>query len=191
MLFNRFIRLSGICGILLPIYTIFLIVFGISQSSSFSWTENAISDLGRLEVGSAYFNIGLVLIGVLLLVFSIGIHLLLIEQRTGPTIFALSAIYLIGVGVYPLPLPEHVDISGLFFIAFPIGFVIFGLVNRNSENEFLKKIGRAALFLLIIFAIAPFTLLFFNGIAIPEVIVIIPGFLWCMVLGFYMINYQF
>ena len=191
MLFNRFIRLSGICGILLPIYTIALLMCSILQASSFSWTENAISDLGRLEYGSAVFNIGLVLIGIILLVFSIGMHLLLIEQRIGPTIFALSAIYLIGVGVYPLPMPEHVDLSGLFFIAFPIGFVIFGLVNRDSEIEFLKKMGRAALSLIFIFAISPIPLLFFNGIAIPEAMVIIPGFLWCMVFGFYMINYQF
>ena len=191
MLFNRFIRLSGICGILLPIYTIALLMCSILQASSFSWTENAISDLGRLEYGSAVFNIGLVLIGIILLIFSIGMHLLLIEQRIGPTIFALSAIYLIGVGVYPLPMPEHVDLSGLFFIAFPIGFVIFGLVNRDSEIEFLKKMGRAALSLIFIFAISPIPLLFFNGIAIPEAMVIIPGFLWCMVFGFYMINYQF
>lgn len=191
MLFNRFIRLSGICGIILPIYTITLFSCGIFSSPNFSWTENAISDLGRLEYGTSCFNYGLVIIGILLLFFSIGLHLLLIEQRTGPTIFALSAIYLIGVGIYPLPLPEHIDISGLFFIAFPIGFLIFGLVNYNSRTQFLKKMGYAALILVIIDAIAPLTLLFFKGIAIPEVIVIIPGFIWCLFLGFYMISYKF
>ena len=191
MLFNRFIRLSGICGIILPIYTIVLLFLSIPQSTGFSWTENAISDLGRLEYGSIYFNIGLILIGVLLLTFSVGMHLLLTEQRTGPTIFALSAIYLIGVGIYPLPLSEHVDISGLFFIAFPIGFVVFGIVNYKSEISFLRKMGFAALSLLIIYAIAPITLLFVNGIAIPEALVIIPGFFWCMILGFYMLTYRF
>ena len=191
MLFNKFIRLSGICGIILPIYTVALLSFSIFQASSFSWTDNAISDLGRLPYGLECFNIGLVLIGVILLIFSIGMHLLLTEQRTGPTIFALSAVYLIGVGIFPLPLPEHVDISGLFFIAFPIGFVIFGLVNYNSKIQFLKKMGKAALVLLIIFAIAPFTLFFVSGIAIAEAMVIIPGFFWCMVLGFYMVNYKF
>jgi len=191
MLFNRFIRLSGICGVILPIYAIVLLFFSVPQATSFSWTENAISDLGRLEYGSIYFNIGLILIGVLLLIFSVGMHLLLVEQRTGPTIFALSAIYLIGVGIYPLPLSEHVDISSLFFIAFPIGFVVFGIVNYQSDTPFLRKMGQAALYLLIIYAIAPVTLLFANGIAIPEAIVIIPGFFWCMVLGFYFINYKF
>ena len=191
MLSNRFIRLSGICGIILPIYTITLLTCGFSQAPGFNWTENAISDLGRLEYGTSCFNYGLVIIGIFLLIFSIGLHLLLIEQRAGPTIFALSAIYLIGVGVYPLPLPEHVDISGLFFIAFPIGFLIFGLVNYQSKTRFLKKMGEAALIFVIIFAIAPVTLLFFRGIAIPEAIVIIPGFIWCMIFGFYLINYKF
>ncbi len=191
MLFNRLIRLSGICGIILPIYTITLISCGISQAPDFNWTENAISDLGRLDYGKSCFNYGLVIIGILLLIFSIGLHILLIGQRTGPTIFALSAIYLIGVGVYPLPLPEHVDLSGLFFIAFPIGFLIFGLVNYQSKDQFLKKMGLVALIFIIIFAITPVTLLFFKGIAIPEAIVIIPGFIWCMIFGFYMINYKF
>jgi hypothetical membrane protein len=191
MLFNRFIRLSGICGIVLPFYTIVLLFWGISQAHGFSWTENAISDLGRLEYGSTSFNIGLILIGVFLLFFSIGLHLMFVKQRTGPTIFALSAIYLIGVGFYPLPLSEHVDISALFFIAFPIGFIIFGLVNYQSRRKILKKMGRAALYLLIFFAIAPITLLFFDGIAIPEAMIILPGFFWCMVFGFYMIGYKF
>jgi hypothetical membrane protein len=191
MLFNRFIRLSGICGIILPIYTIALLFVSVTQAVDFSWTENAISDLGRLEYGSIYFNIGLIFIGIFLLIFSVGMHLLLVEQRTGPTIFALSAIYLIGVGIYPLPLSEHIDISSLFFIAFPIGFVVFGIVNYQIEIPFLRKMGQAALFLLIIYAIAPVTLLFVNGIAIPEAMVIIPGFFWCMVLGFYMLAFKF
>ena len=80
MLFNRIIRLSGICGIILPIYTIILLICSISFAPGFSWTENAISDLGRLEYGSSCFNYGLVIIGILLLIFSIGLHLLLVEQ---------------------------------------------------------------------------------------------------------------
>ncbi len=191
MLFNRFIRFSGICGFILPIYTITLLSCGISQAPSFNWTENAISDLGRLDYGISCFNYSLMIIGLFLLIFSIGLHLLLIEQRIGPTIFALSAIYLIGVGVYPLPLPEHIDISGLFFIAFPFGFLAFGLKNYQSKVQFLRKMGIFALIIVIISAIAPVTLIFFKGIAIPEAIVIIPGFVWCLVFGFYMLNYKF
>jgi len=191
MLFNRFVRFSGICGIVLPIFTIGLLSYSISQTPRFSWTDNAISDLGRVDFGISYFNYGLVIIGILLLFFSIGMHLLLIDQRAGPTIFALSAIYLIGVGLYPLPRPEHVDISGLFFIAFPIGFFMFGIKNYLSKDKFIKIMGFLALFFIIIFASAAVTLLFFKGIAIPEAFVIIPGFIWCMLFGFYMINYRF
>ena len=191
MLFNRFVRFSGVCGIVLPIFTIFLLFCSISQTTGFSWTDNAISDLGRIDFGTSCFNYGLVIIGVLLLFFSVGMQLILIDQKAGPTIFALSAIYLIGVGLYPLPQPEHIDISGLFFIAFPIGFFVFGIKNYLSNDKFLRKMGLLALSFMIIFAIAPLTLLFFKGIAIPEAIIIIPGFIWCMLFGFYMLKYRF
>ena len=45
------IKLSGICGIMLPIVIISGLLLALPRAPWFSWTENAISDLGRPEFG--------------------------------------------------------------------------------------------------------------------------------------------
>lgn len=181
------IKISGFCGVALQIFTILFILRSIAQVEGFSWTENAISDLGKIGYGSSYFNYGLIIIGILLLIFSIGLNLYLKNQRVGPTVFAISAIYLVGVGVYPLPTPEHIDLSGLFFIAFAFGFLVFGLNNYKNQDNFLKKMGIFALIVVVFAAIAPLSLFFVSGIAIPETMIIFPGFIWCLFFGIDMI----
>ncbi|MCK4364472.1 MAG: DUF998 domain-containing protein [Thermoplasmatales archaeon] len=185
------IKTSGFCGVTLPIFTFLFILRSMSRVTGFSWTENAISDLGRIGYGTSYFNFGLIIIGILLLVFSIGLNLALKTQRVGPTVFALSAIYLVGVGIYPLPTSEHIDLSGLFFIAFTFGFLVFGIKNYKNQVDFLKKMGGFALIVVAFAAIAPISLIFVSGIAIPEAMMLFPGFIWCFVFGIYMILSKF
>ncbi|MCK4902334.1 MAG: DUF998 domain-containing protein [Thermoplasmatales archaeon] len=185
------IKTSGFCGVALPIFTVLFILRSMDRVIDFSWTENAISDLGRIGYGTSYFNFGLIIIGVLLLIFSIGLNLALKNQRIGPTVFAISAIYLIGVGIYPLPASEHADLSGLFFIAFIFGFLAFGIKNYKNQDDFLKKMGIFALIVVLFAAISPISFLFASGVAIPEAMVIFPGFIWCFVFGINMILSEF
>ena len=49
---------------------------------------------------------------------------------------------------------------------------------------FLNKMGYFALINSAIAVFSGFLLLFLKGVAIPEVLVVIPGFLWCSVFGF-------
>ena len=177
------IKISGISGILLPIIFILGLILSIWEAPWFSWTDNAISDLGRSEFGIPLFNYTLITIGFLLLLFSLGLYYSLKRERMGPTALALSSIYFIGVGVYPLPNPIHIDISGLFFIAFPLGFFILGLHMYKKQYHFMKNMGIIALVIAIISGCSPIVLLFFNGIAIPEIIIIVPGLLLCMRYG--------
>jgi hypothetical membrane protein len=182
------IKLSGICGIMLPIVTISGLLLALPRAPWFSWTENAISDLGRPEFGLSFFNYTLILIGILLLAFSFGLLYSLKGERVGPTVFALSSIYFIGVGLFPLPDPNHVDVSGLFFIAFPLGFLMLGLKMYKKRSRFIKNMGISALIIAIIGGISPIFLLFYEGIAIPEVVILFPGFFWCMRYGFHLIT---
>jgi len=180
------IKLSGICGIMLPIVTISGILIALPRAPWFSWTENAISDLGRPEFGLSFFNYTLILVGILLLIFSFGLLLSSNGERVGPTVFALSSIYFIGLGLFPLPNPNHVDVSGLFFIAFPLGFLMLGLKMYKKRSRFIKNMGISALIIAIIGGVSPIFLLFYGGIAIPEVIILFPGFFWCMRYGFHL-----
>ena len=188
---NKYLnKLSGISGILLPIIFTLVLFLSLQRAPWFSWTENAISDLGRSEFGLSFFNYLLITIGILLLIFSIGLLYSLKGQRAGPTIFALSSIYFIGIGVYPLPNPDHVDISGLFFIAFPFGFLIIGLYLHKNSIIFYKYMGVFALIIAVISGFSPVFLLFNSGIAIPEVVILFPGFLWCMVYGLHLVIHK-
>lgn len=181
-------NLAAISGILLPFLTLLVLVGSLPYAPWFSWTENAISDLGRPEYGLLFFNYGLILIGFLMLIFSIGLNLHLKKERVGPTIFSLSALYLIGVGVFPLPSINHVDLSGLFFIAFPIGFFVMGVRLFKRPDDVLRRIGFEALVITAIAAGSSVFLLVFSGIAIPEVFVLFPGFLWCARYGVYLLS---
>ena len=187
---NYIIKFSGICGVALPIVFLVVLFLSIQHAPWFSWTNNAISDIGRSEHGLEFFNYTLITLGVLLLFFSIGLFYSLKKERAGPLILAISSLYFIGVGIFPLPNPNHVDISGLFFIAFPFGFLILGLHMYKQTIPFIKNMGIYAIGIASIAGCSPIILLFYSGIALPEIIILIPGFFWCLRFGIHMILTQ-
>ena len=93
-----------------------------------------------------------------------------------------------GVGLVPFPDPIHVDTSGLFFIAFPLGFFILGLQLYRKKNALLRTMSHAALIITAISVCTPVLLIFFQGIAIPEMIILVPGFLWCLWYGLHLVQ---
>jgi hypothetical membrane protein len=182
----NFLNVSGLCGMSLIIIFSLTLFISLQNAPWFGWTDNAISDLGRPEYEMPFFNLALGFIGILLLVFSIGLISLLRKERIGPTMLALSSIYFIGVGIFPLPDPNHVDISGLFFIAFPLGFLLIGVQLYKKKDVFIARMGKFALVIGILSIISPVVLVFYKGIAIPELIIIFPGFSWCFICGLHL-----
>lgn len=185
MNYKYLLILSGVCGILLPIVFLVILITAFQAAPWFNWTEYAISDIGRPEFGLDFFNFGLALIGILLLMFSFGLYYTLNGEKFGPTALALSSIYFIQVGLISLPDPTHTDVSSLFFIAFPIGFFLLGIRTFNNPFNFYRKMGIFALLITVLTVISPVVLLFYEGIAIPEMIILFPGFIWCMIYGSY------
>jgi hypothetical membrane protein len=184
---DLFIKISALCGCLLPVLLIILLLVSINQAPWFSWTESAISDLGRPSFEIMCFNCGLIILGFLLFIFSIGLYFYLGGERVGPTILAISSIYFIGIGVYPLPDPNHMNVSGLFFIAFPLGFFVLGLQLFMKKRNFIHKMGYTAVIIGIISLWSTVLLIYYEGIAIPEFIILISGFMWCFIFGLYML----
>ena len=184
---NYMLKVSGLCGIILPFFFIIIMIISLNSSPWFSWTENAISDMGRPEFGFQFFNYFLITVGILLLFFSIGLYFSLGKVRFGPTVLGTSSIYFIIVGIFPLPDPFHIDFSGLFFIGFPLGFFILGLHMYKQKSDFLKNMGIFAFAIAFIAVCSPVFLIFYPGIAIPELLILIPGFFWCLRYGLYMI----
>ena len=65
-------KLSGLCGIIGPTAAILMIFLAVSRAPWFSWTDNALSDLGVSEV--AYlFNSAVIFAGVLNFFFALGV----------------------------------------------------------------------------------------------------------------------
>jgi hypothetical membrane protein len=183
---KKIIKLSGFCGILTLIIPILTIIISINIYPSFDWTENAISDLGVEEAASNFFNYGLVLTGICLLLFSYGL-LFFFGEKQGPAILGFSSIFLIGVGLVPLPNNEHIIMSVPFFISLPLSFLILGMQMYNRIEDYFKKMGIFAFAVVIISLFSAVPLLFFNGVAIPEFLVITPAFIWCSVMGYKML----
>jgi hypothetical membrane protein len=185
---ERLTRLLGLCGILFPIFSIIILILSVQMTPWFNLTEYAISDLGLTVGAGSFFNYGIIIAGFLLLIFSLGLILDLKNRQAGPTILLLSSLFLIGVGVFPLPNPNHIYVSSLFFIGFSLSFLILGINMIKSKTIFIKKMGRSALICVVIAGVSPVFLLFVNGIAITELFSIFPGFIWCMRYGFYFLT---
>jgi hypothetical membrane protein len=147
----------------------------------FNWTYHAISDLGADGISSLFLNNGFVLVGILAFIFSIGL-IKLLSKKIGGYLLALSSIALIFVGIFPVTIFDlHFIVSAIFFISLTVGILIVGITLRNNPYE--KNLGNAAIIISVICFISPISLYFFDGIAIPEMIICFFIFLWYMSYG--------
>jgi len=187
------LRVSGIYGVLAPVLAFTFILMAVWSHPQFSWTANALSDLGVVSgVTAGIFNSGLVVCGVLCLTFAIGLYLLLIESmmgRVGVIVFALACLSLMAIGTFPESVsPTHYLVSVAFFVLLPISLLIITAgfaVNRHTKM---------ALFTLVVAVVAAlpwviyFTVQYVSGVAIPETISGLAGGVWTIVLGYKMLR---
>ncbi len=121
---NFWLRLAGICGILVPIFTLSLILLSINSYQFFNWESNALSDLGVISGNTAvFFNYGLVGGGLLILFFVPGLSLLLDNNfnRIVLPFFVLACCFLITIGLFPENIkPIHYLVSVGFFFFLPL-----------------------------------------------------------------------
>ncbi len=108
-------KTSGLCGVLAPVIGLTCIGMAVLISPWFSWTENYLSDLGGFPgdrpiwaahgTASIIFNIGLIVAGVLGVLFVLGLrknHLLDSPLgNIGIIFYFLDACALIGIGIFP------------------------------------------------------------------------------------------
>jgi len=86
-------RITGVYGILAPVYAFASILIAVTSYPEFSWANNARSDLGIVPgITSSLFNSGLAISGVLFLTFTVGLFFFAEENRVGHLgIFVLAA----------------------------------------------------------------------------------------------------
>lgn len=183
------LKISGISGIIAPIIAFTQILLAIAYSPSFSWTENALSDLCVQEgVTAVLFNTGLIISGILDIIFATGLFMFLrgsLLSRTGAFIYALDGVALTAIGVFPENVkPMHFYASVTFFLLFPISMLVFGIsFLRTSKTKLGFSTFIAALGGVVVWAIP-----FGKGVAIPETLSGLLVLAWSIVLGFKMFH---
>lgn len=188
------LKFAGLCGILIPVIAITSIGLAILYAPWFSWTINCLSDLGVSGISSILFNYGLIITGVLAIIFGIFLRNILPKTKlslSGAIIFLLAAISLAGVGIFPETVGDiHLISSISFFVLVAIAILIVGIaIIKTSKN--------LAIFMIVLAFISPCT--FFipwpgMGCAIAETIAIIPVMIFTFIFGVRMIfnkRYEF
>jgi hypothetical membrane protein len=174
-------RIAGVCGMFLPVVVFTSLGFSIASSPWFTWTQNALSDFGIQENTALLFNYGMIISGLLALVFSIGLMKILVN-KLGAYVLALSSLALVGIGIFPETIfTLHFLTSASFFILLAVGLLIIGVT--SGYNIFERNIGLLAMVLVVIALGSTVFLFHFDGIAVTEALCCFPAFIWCSIVG--------
>lgn len=178
---NRITRIAGICGILIPFVVFIGIGLALSYSPWFSWTTNALSDLGIESASAIFFNYSMIIGGGLALIFSLGI-IKILENKMGGYLFSMSSLALMGIGVFPETVYTlHFITSSAFFVLLALSLLAIGLTIRRNQSE--RRLGILATLSAIIAICSTILLIPLKGVAIPESLSCFPAFIWCMIYG--------
>ena len=169
-------RFGAATGIFSPILAFACILIAIASYPSFSWTNNALSDLGLVkDVTGTLFNFGLYASGFLGFMFALfGLFTYLGKSfvgKVGTLAFAAATVALIAIGVFNESFSgTHYAVSVAFFVLVPISLFIttcaFVLAHQTRTAILTVGIG--------VVAALPWILLFafhyVPNVAIPETI---------------------
>jgi len=185
-------RIGAASGIAAPMLAFACMLLAIWSYPPFSWTDNALSDLGIVPGATGpLFNFGLYTSGFL--VFNFAVFGLLSYFRsswvgkTGSVAFAAAGLALMGIGFFPENVvPAHYLFSVAFFLLLPISLLII-----TGAFAFRRQAKITLLTLLIAAAAAlPWILYFYihyvPGVAIPEFVSALAGSIWTVFLAFKM-----
>jgi hypothetical membrane protein len=167
-------RIGASSGILSPIIGFVCIITAIATYPNFSWTNNALSDLGVIPgITALVFNFGLIASGLLAFNFAIfGLYIYFSRNnlgKIGSALFAVGSLALIAIGVFNENYsPTHYLVSVAFFTLVPIALFIitfsFLLTHQTKLAAFTFLTGvTAALPWILQFAFD-----YVPNVAIPE-----------------------
>ena len=177
-------RIAGLCGIASPLVGLTVLLVAISRSPWFSWTENHISVLGVEGSATALFNWGLILTGVLSLIFALGLGRSLPSGRSGrlaTVCLILGSMAIAAMGVFPrtIDLPHNLaPIAFLVFIA--LALLLIGVTALATSRTVPGLLSLAAGLLIVIIQPVPWP---WSGGAIPQLLACLPWSLWTIVFG--------
>jgi hypothetical membrane protein len=183
-------RLTAAYGLAGPLLTYIFILVAISLSPWFSWTDNALSDLGNIithKESAPVFNYGLMIGGAVLILFAIGLALEVKRNNMGllgAITLITSGLGLFFVGVFPENFQlEHVIFAFTYFISVIAGSFFFGIAYITRKSERVLGTVIFALGIVAIFGLALLPqIVYLPGFAIPEIIASLAQYIWIIVI---------
>ena len=182
-------RTGAASGIVAPIVAFVCILSAIATYPTFSWVNNALSDLGVVPgLTSSLFNFGLLAAGVLTFNFAIfGLFTYfgnIWMGKIGSVVFAAATLALIAISVFNEHFsPTHYLVSVAFFTLAPIALFIltlgFWLCRQRGLAAFTVSVGVAAALPWLLL----FTFNYVSNVAIPEFFSGVAVSAWVIVLG--------
>jgi len=177
-------KIAGACGITSQLIALIMILVVTGNSPWFSWTEYNISVLGVEGSMKMLFNWGLILTGLLSLIFAIGLRKNLLLSRPGQygvISLIIGSMGIATIGIFPRSIDLPHDVASVVFFLFVI--LAFLLIGTASIAASQLKWGLFSLIsgvLMIAFWRIPWT---WNGDAIPQLLNCLPWSLWTIVFG--------
>ena len=183
-------KIGAVAGLLAPVFAFTCILSAIASYPAFSWTNNALSDLGVVRGATGpLFNFGLCTSGFLGLIFAV-FGLFTYNRKSfvgkaGTLAFAAATVALIAIGVFNESFSGiHYAVSVAFFVLAPISLFIitcaFVLAHQRGTAIFTVGVG--------IVAALPWMLLFVfryvPNVAIPETVSALAVSAWTITLSY-------
>lgn len=175
------------CGVTSPVTALSFIFLAISYSPWFSWTENALSDLG-VSSAATIFNSGLILAGFLSTIFAVGFIKRVGKEPlrfAGAFLLVLGAVSFMAIGVFPESAGWiHFCVSAAFFTLELIALLLIGTAFIQKPSE--KHSGLFTI-LAAVWGIGVWMFWFWafpqRGVAIPELLSSLAFQSWSIVFG--------
>ncbi|MGQ9726051.1 MAG: DUF998 domain-containing protein [Candidatus Bathycorpusculaceae bacterium] len=188
---SLWLKLAGISGIITPIIAFTCIFSAIASYPQFSWTNNALSDLGvQWGITATLFNSGLVIGGILALLFAYGLFKILEDKtagKIGAFLFVIAALSLICIGIFPKSSGRiHYYVSVAFFTFIPLSALVIGATFIIEADLKMGLFTFIVAFFAALVWIIQWTVGFGRGVAIPEALSAIAASLWIIVVSFKM-----
>lgn len=190
---SSWLKLAGIAGVLTPVSALIFIGAAIASYRWFSWTRNALSDLGIISGWTAgLFNFGLFLSGLLALNFAIGLFIMFrksIIGKVGASIFVLACLSLEGIAFFPENMrPFHYIFSVAFFVLMPIALLVIAGYYLNNRQRQMAAFTLLVAIVAVIPWVLQFTVPYVQNVAIPEAVSAAAGSAWTLVLSYKMLK---
>jgi len=184
---RRSIGIAAVFGGVAPVVTYACILLAVASYPEFSWTHNALSDLGIVPgVTMTLFNSGLFVGGILFTIFALGLFTYLRKTmigKVGSFFFILAALSIICVGIFNEHFkPTHFIVSVTLFSFMALSLLVlsgnFWFTGQKRLGIFTLALGLAAATIWVL----EYTIRYFPHVAIPEFVSGLLGVTWVLVM---------